>query len=65
MSRYFTMKPRADLWVGDYDEDPLPVSGLVPSVPEHVAIDTGLVDENGDPIMRAPRPIGFGRGDDW
>lgn len=65
MSRYFTIKPRADLWVGDYDDDPVSVSSFVPSVPEHIASDTGLLDVNGDRIMRAPRPIGFGKGDDW
>lgn len=29
------------------------------------ATDTGLLDVNGDPIMRAPNPIGFGRDDEW
>ncbi len=28
-------------------------------VPDHVATNTGLLDVRGNPIMRAPRPIGF------
>lgn len=34
-------------------------------VPDHVPVNTGLLDANGDAIMRAPRPIGFGRMEDW
>jgi hypothetical protein len=29
------------------------------SVSEHEAADTGLLDANGDSIMRAPNPMGF------
>ena len=36
-----------------------PVAELIPTVSDHVATDTGLVDRNGDPIMRAPNPMGF------
>ena len=28
-------------------------------VSDHKAADTGLVDHRGDPIMRAPNPMGF------
>ncbi len=62
MSRYFTrprgIKPRAT-W-----DDDVPLLPPI-SAPEHEAVDTGLLDANGDPIMRAPRPIGFGRDDEW
>jgi len=57
MSRYYTQRRavRADRW----ELDP-----LVPelSVPDHAPTDTGLVDKNGDPIMRAPNPMGFWKG---
>lgn len=63
MSRYFTRPrhvPRKSeaphaAW---YDDAPL-LPSL--SVDEHVAVNTGLVDHRGDPILRAPNPIGFGR----
>lgn len=60
MPRYFS-RPRA--WVEDdvYVDPPQ----FVPSVPEHVAIDTGLIDADGNAIMRAPNPIGFGKNDEW
>lgn len=29
------------------------------SVSDHHAVKTGLVDLNGNPILRAPEPIGF------
>jgi hypothetical protein len=56
MPRYFT-RPKS-LWVADetYDE---PMCLGTPEVPDHVATDTGLLDQNGDAIMRAPNPIGF------
>lgn len=34
-------------------------------LPEHVAVNTGLLDANGKPIMRAPNPCGFGKDGDW
>lgn len=57
MARYY-VRPRA----GGDDESP-----LLPylDVPEHLPHDTGLIDLNGDPILRAPRPIGFGRDAEW
>ena len=64
MSRYF-VAPRASLRVdngGMQDDEPQCIPG---SMPEHVASNTGLLDWNGDPIMRAPRPIGFGRMEEW
>ena len=62
MSRYIK-RPRG--WVSDplYDED----AGLLPeiTVPEHVAKFTGLLDADGDEIWKEPRPVGFGRDDEW
>ena len=58
MSRY--AKPvRAD-W---FDAD----NPLLPnlSVTEHEAIDTGLIWSTGEPIMRMPNLIGFGRDEEW
>lgn len=37
----------------------------IPTVPDHEATYTGLLNADGDRIMRAPRPIGFGRDEDW
>lgn len=56
MPRYFT-RPRAF-----FVEDDLYREGNraeVPVVPEHIAVDTGLMDANGGTIWRAPDPIGF------
>lgn len=67
MARYFTrpvvkqsLTPRAsdDWW-------PTGNSWHIPTVSDHDATDTGLIDANGDPIMRAPNPIGFGRDEEW
>jgi hypothetical protein len=63
MSRYFTRRmvhrPRAD-WL---DDD----SPLIPSleVDDHEAVETGIIDLEGNPILRAPNPMGFGRDEDW
>jgi hypothetical protein len=35
------------------------------SVPEHRPVDTGLVWPNGEPIIRLPNPVGFGRDSEW
>lgn len=53
VSRYFS-KPSAGF-------DPNGWNPLVPSleVADLVPVNTGLVDKRGDPIMRAPNPIGF------
>lgn len=34
-------------------------------VPEHIGRFTGLYDADGDPIYVDPRPIGFGRDEEW
>jgi hypothetical protein len=63
VSRYFT-RPRAatksEYWSSDDCACP---SSL--DVPDHEAIDTGLLDQHGDSIMVAPRPIGFMRDEEW
>ena len=64
MSRYF-VRPKSykPLQVeDDWYHDP-----MIPSITtcDHEPVDTGLLDSNGDPIMRAPRPVGFGRDGDW
>lgn len=61
MPRYFS-RPRS-FYVEDdgYREGCLPDT---PMVPEHVALDTGLLDADGGTIWRAPDPIGFQFGDE-
>ncbi len=63
MSRYFT-RPRSSKPRADWIDDDRP---LIPNldVPEHEARETGLLDKYGDPIMCAPRPVGFGRMEEW
>lgn len=60
MSRYFT-RPRSGKPL--YIETPLwpDAEPLRPSltVSDHAAADTCLVDHRGDPIMRAPNPMGY------
>lgn len=52
-------RPRAD-WLDD--DGP-----LIPclTVDDRVAVDTGLIWETGESVMREPNPIGFGRDEDW
>lgn len=61
MPRYARMtdKPRAD-WL---DNDGPMIPAL--TVDDHEAVTTGLVWRDGEPIMRTPNPIGFGRDNDW
>lgn len=64
MARYFS-RPRG--YMPLQVEDDWYVDPMVPAlcVTDHEAIDTGLMDHRGDPIMRAPNPVGFGRDDEW
>ncbi|WP_152639876.1 hypothetical protein [Sphingobium bisphenolivorans] len=57
MSRYY-VQPRAHR-PRSMDWEPIGNAWLVPMVADHEATDTGLVDQNGDPIMRAPNEMGF------
>jgi hypothetical protein len=61
MPRYFSKRVKAndDEW---YDREPFITSV---TVCDHEATDTGLLDARGDGIWRAPRPVGFGRDDEW
>lgn len=61
MTRYYT-RPRSYI-ADDLDGDWPMVPEI--TVPEHLPVNTGLLDANGDAIMRAPRPVGFGRMEDW
>lgn len=54
MPRYATrprMEADCDWWTND---TPAPLT-----VSDHEAVDTGLLDANGDTIWRLPNPIGF------
>lgn len=59
MPRYYSRKKKVSSWVEDEDAwgETTPVG--VPSVCEHEATYTGLLDTKGDCIMRAPNPVGF------
>ena len=66
MPRYFSggfvpESPDPEHWV--FNEHRPMVPEL--SVPSHVATDTGLLDSKGQPIMRAPNPVGFGKDGEW
>lgn len=64
MSRYFTVRAKPVRADDEYWADTAPyVTNL--TVSDHEATDTGLLDASGDPIMRAPNPMGFGRDDEW
>lgn len=61
MPRYFicSSAPRSEHWAGDDTY----VEPLIPAihVSEHTATDTGILDLNGNAIMRHPREMGFGK----
>jgi len=59
MSRYFT-RPKAAkaFYVEDDIYDGPPTSGI-PTVCDHEATDTGIMDANGNTIWRLPNPVGF------
>lgn len=65
MSRYFTRPAKSALYVEDESYSPDPTFEPHISVPDHVATDTGLLDARGERIWRSPRPVGFGRTDEW
>lgn len=47
-------------WV-DYDEPFRPDI----TVAEHQPVKTGLIWKTGEPIVRLPNPLGFGRDHEW
>lgn len=63
MPRYVRLarSPKAyrDEWEG-YENPVTPVQ-----VCDHEYIDTGLIFPDGEPVLRAPNPIGFGRDEEW
>ena len=61
MPRYFIRARRTS----DDDEYWSEPQAHVTTVCDHEAIDTGLVDPNGNTILRAPNPMGFGKDDEW
>jgi hypothetical protein len=65
VSRYFTRRAPASFYVEDDYYAPSPGHLPTPEVLEHEATDTGLLDSNGDTIMRAPNPMGFGKDGEW
>ena len=65
MAKYFVRprnqiarKSRAIRAFDDFWSDDIPRPSTL-EVCDHEATDTGLVNENGDPILRAPNPMGF------
>lgn len=63
MTRYVRQTaPRqySDAWADDAFAEPAMLT-----VCDHDAVDTGLLFDDGTPILRAPNPIGFGREDEW
>jgi hypothetical protein len=71
VSRYFTRQShhirRVTKMVGQPRAERDDAYPMIPhlDVPEHEAVETGLVDERGEMIWRAPNPIGFGRDGEW
>lgn len=63
MARYFS-RPTS-LWVEDEAAWDAPICANMPTISDHEAINTGLLDANGQTIWRAPNPVGFGRDDEW
>lgn len=61
MARYFSRPEAPRAYWDTYSEVFLPDL----TVSEHRPVDTGLLDRRGDPIMRAPNPLGFGLDDEW
>jgi hypothetical protein len=59
MNRYFSARPTKAFYVEDDIFVKQRDCTAAPIVPEHIATDTGLIDLNGNCIMRAANPIGF------
>lgn len=59
MSRYFTAPRAPRLWVQEQPYDWQPVNIAPVTVDETLPTNTGLIDEDGAPIMKSNDPIGF------
>lgn len=62
MARY-AIRGRKSAKAWDFDEGEPFRPNL--EVDSHEAVETGLISATGEPIMRLPNPIGFGRDGDW
>lgn len=67
MMRYFA-RPRSyyrPIYVEDdtYDSQKAMLPSL--TVDDHEAVNTGLLDKNGDDIWRGCNPMGFGHDQEW
>lgn len=67
MSRYVKGRSKAQSggWVEDEHFSAEAQGFAAIEVDETIAVDTGLVWATGEPIMRTPNPVGFGRDEDW
>lgn len=67
MPRYFRKPPAPRSYEDDDEDYDWPSDPLITNleVIESEAVFTGLLDSDGEPIWRAPNPIGFGRDDEW
>ena len=64
MSKYFVSRRILSATRSDDDAwQPYPLVLNDLRVSDHGPVETGLLDARGDPIMRAPNPMGFGG--DW
>ena len=65
MPRYTIRAAKPRQWIEDEDAWDVGAQSHVPDVPDHEATFTGPLDHTGGEIWREPRPIGFGRDDEW
>lgn len=63
MSRYFVARRTRAFFVED--EHYASAQSHLPTVNDHEAVDTGLLDVTGEIIFRSPNPCGFGKDDEW
>ena len=65
MSRYFVQRRKSAVRASDDDWAPVGNAWNVPFAAGHQAVDTGLIDKDGNAILRLPNPIGFSREGEW
>lgn len=61
IARYVKGARRPRSW--DFDDDE-PVRPDL-TVDDNVTVETGLLWPDGEPVLRSPNPIGFGRDEEW
>lgn len=67
MARYAKGRVRAhhvEFWDAE-EQNAFEPSRMSLTVDDHEAVDTGLIWSTGEPIMRVPSPMGFGRDEEW